>query len=368
MGASGSSWVTQGTAAPGQAAETTVGGGPAALDMAADADAIRRAAHCVSGLFTAMLPHACGAKIICGTAEPASLGAAFAGFAAASVAGCGTHPDRAYERCIGEAVEYLSQLSPEADRLRQGEGVAATDLRNGRDATLPARICLRTCDNQERRIGSGCAAGRTAAEAAASGLWELIERDALVSWWYEGHAPRPLDRRAASCAEQYLQQMRGVAAERRTILLDISAYPDLPAVAACSFGLDGTGFATGFAAHADTLVAARKAIRELMQMEFGLLLVEAKVSAGLALNEDELRQQRRTGVTMDHPALAIRGNARDSAPSGEPREVLERGLAAVPGTVWATDLTRAHFGIPVAKIVAPALREVPGNSPDVGLL
>lgn len=368
MGASGLCSGTQGSADLGQTAETTVGAGPAALDMTDGADAIRRAAHTVDGLFTPVLPYASGARIICGTAEPASLGAAFAGFAAASVAGCGAHPDRAYERCIGEAVEYLSQLSPEADRLRQGDGVAAANLRNGGDAFVPAAICLRTRDNEEQRIGSGCAAGRTAAEAAASGLWELIERDALVSWWYEGHAPRPLDRRAASGADQYLRLLRGGAAGRRTIVIDISAYPDLPAVAACSFGPDGTGFAAGFAAHADTLVAARKAIRELMQMEFGLLLVEAKVSAGLPLNEDELRQRRRAEVFVDHPALSARGDARDSAPSSAPAELLERGLAAVPGPVHAVDLTRAYFGIPVAKIVAPALREVPRNPHDVGLL
>ncbi|GLQ55090.1 YcaO-like family protein [Devosia nitrariae] len=368
MGASGSTWATQGTADTGPTSQTLAGGGPAAPEGTAGADPVRRAAHTVAGLFTPVLPHAPGARIICGTAEPALLGPAFSGFTAASVAGCSARPNRAYERCLGEAVEYLSQLSPDKDRLRQGEGVAATDLRTGGGAMVPAEICLRTRDSQKRRIGSGCAAGRTAAEAASSGLWELVERDALVSWWYEGHAPRPLDRRAASGAEQYLQLLRGGAGGRRTILIDISAHPDLPAVAACSFGPDGKGFVAGFAAHADTLVAARKAIRELMQMEFGLLLVEAKVSAGLPLNEDELRQRRRADVSVDHPALAVRGGARDSVPSSSPEELLERGLAAVPGPVHAVDLTRADFGIPVAKIVAPALREVPRDAHDVGLL
>jgi ribosomal protein S12 methylthiotransferase accessory factor len=336
---------------------------------AGNSAAIRNAASFLGGMFAAIVPTAPDARMVCGTAEPSLLGAAYAEFAEASVAGLGTHPDRAYERCVGEAIEYLSQLSPDGDPLRQGHGVGAIGLRDDTPATLPAELCLRSLENQYDRIGSGCAAGRDWTEAAAAGLWELIERDALVSWWYDGNPARPLSEEVALDAEIYTRRLRGNAHTRSTLLLDISAQPDLPAVAACSFLADGTGFVAGFAAHADVTRAAGKAIRELIQMEFGLLLVGAKSSAGLPLNEDELRQQRRADeVGTDHPAFRPQGVPRDASPAASAHEALRRGLEAAPGVVYAVDVTRSVFGVPVAKIVAPALRGLPGNHSGVGLL
>jgi ribosomal protein S12 methylthiotransferase accessory factor len=348
---------------------------PAGILAAADVGAagnvvaIRNAARFVGGMFTAIVPTAPDARMVCGTAEPPALGPAYAEFAPVSVAGLGANPDRAYERCVGEAIEYLSQLSPEDDPLRQGECVVATDLRDDMPASLPAALTLRSLDNQRDRVGSGCAAGRDWTEATAAGLWELIERDALVSWWYDGNPSRPLAKDVALDAEIYLRRLRGNAHTRSTMLLDISAYPSLPAVAAFSFLANGTGFVAGFAAHADVVRAARKAIRELIQMEFGFLLVGAKSSARLQLNEDELRQQRRaTEVTADHAALQPRGGPRDAASVGGAHEALRRALEAVPGAVQAFDLTRDVFGVPVAKIVATGLREVPRTHSGVGLL
>ena len=345
--------------------------------------AILRAAAAVSGLFSAESPDAPEAKFFCGTAEPKLLGKGYEGFPAVSVAGCDRNPGRAFERCIGEAMEYLSQVdapgdSREAvdDGLRDADGLAslsdeprirAVALGTGAEVALPARLCLRRPGQAEPLVGTGCAAGRTWIEAVSAGLWELIERDAVAAWWHGGAPARPLPDALEREVADYVSGLRAGSDRRQTLFLDITSRPGLPAVAACSFRQRGGGFVAGFAAHLDVMEAARKAAREMLQMELGLRFVEANQALARArLNADEQAQlSRAEEVTPGHRPLRASGAPRafDRPPEGStPDHTLSATLALLRRQAiqtYAADLTRTRFGIPVAKVVAPGLRQVP---------
>lgn len=348
--------------------------------------AILRAGAAVSDMFAVESPDAPVARFFCGTAEPRLLGRNFSMFPAVSVAGCDREAGRAFERCIGEAVEYLSQLDPpgdsrtvQDDNLRDAGGfecptdeprVRAVALGSGAEVALPSRLCVRRPGQVQPLIGTGCAAGQSWTEALNAGLWELIERDAVAAWWHAGKPPRPLPAGAARDAADYLSRLREGAGGRWTVFLDVSAHPGLPAVAACSFAEGGDRFVAGFAAHLDVVEAARKAAREMLQMELGLRFVLAKQALDRTpLNESELAQLGRADrVTPDHRALRTAGPPQEfdrltagATPEDILRATLDR-LRAAQVPAYAVDLTRAHFRIPVAKVVAPGLRQVPDEA------
>ena len=348
--------------------------------------AILRAGAFVSGLFAAESPDAPGARFFCGTADPGLLGRDARSHPPASVAGCDHDPGPAFERCIGEAVEYLSQLSQADDPLiAAGSGIPpaegvprwngepqlrAVSLASGAEAGLPARLCVRQPGTTQPDIGTGCAAGRTWTEAINAALWELIERDAVAAWWHGGQAPRRQPESLEGAPTGYFARLRAGASGRGTRFLDISSRPGLPVVAACSFTERGDRFVAGFAAHLDVSEAARKAVREMLQMELGLRFVMAKQALGHPpLNEHERAQARRAQqVTPGHPALrpSAGPQAFDPLPEGmSPEHVLRatvERLRAVSIQAYAADLTRFQFKIPVAKVVAPGLRHVPDEA------
>lgn len=346
--------------------------------------AILRAGALVADIFSAESPDAPGARFVCGTADPGLLGDGYTAFPPTSVAGCDREPGRAFERCVGEAVEYLSQLDgPDDARAAGGDlplasgfdalsdepRVRAVALDTGGEFALPARLCLRRPGPLPAGIGTGCAAGRTWTEAVVSGLWELIERDAVAAWWHEGAPPHPLAESVVAETQGYLAPLRGGASGRRTQFLDISSRAGLPVVVACSFSPQGDRFAAGFAAHPDVGEAARKAAREMLQMELGLRFVAAKQAAGRpALNADDEAQVRRAvWVTPAHPALRGTGAPREAVQlSGSSADDMLRAtvarLHAMRVRPYAVDLTRSRFRIPVAKVVAPGLRRIPDEA------
>ena len=109
------------------------------------------------------------------------------------VSGVGLSLQQAFQSCIGEAVEYLSQLHNQSDALLEP--------------------------------GIGSAAGPSREAAALHGLLELIERDAVSLWWRGGQFGRsiPPQHPAAVAAEDLMRQLRhGASVPRRTWLLDIT--------------------------------------------------------------------------------------------------------------------------------------------------
>ena len=237
------------------------------------------------------------------------------------VGGMGLSMRAAFESCIGEGVEYLSQfeagdeplIASSAGEMLQaakGEGrrflesllsgtaggadasfdcLVATGLTNDTTMLVPAEICLRRGPGRSRMtppflLSTGCAAGRSKADAVLHGLCELVERDAAGLWWRGGMRGRPLalDDPASGEAAALLAELRRGNASRRTWLLDITTDLGIPAIAAVSCRADGKGFACGLGARPTLAGAARGAIMELCQNELAHAVVAAKRARGRA--------------------------------------------------------------------------------------
>jgi ribosomal protein S12 methylthiotransferase accessory factor YcaO len=317
--------------------------------------------------FYLLCPDAPNAKLICASVHPGALDSTLSGFSSVDVAGCDLDDSVAMARCCGEAAEYLSQLSP-PDDPRRGSGnglpsaragddsslIAATALATGQRVGLSEELCLRRLDEKTApAVGTGCSAGRTLAEAIEGGFWEVIERHAVACWWHGGAQPRRLGDDLEAAARLYLQALRGKAHGRSTSLIDVSTRVGLPTIVAYSLAEDGRGVVMSFAAHGNPLTAMHKALRELVQMEAGLRLVEYKSERGMLLNEAEQRMVRRaTQLTGREPCFADLGPAAEhlSAPMN---------FAALGMPAFAVDLTTPRVGLPVAKVVVPGLEAIP---------
>jgi len=386
-----------------------------ALDYGDDAAAapqqaaLLAAAAKLKRVFELRAPDAPGLVFCGGEADPAIIGWTDTGDALASLSGTGLTRRQAFESCVGEGVEYLSQFDLWHDALEHGtvarrtvmlDGksrsflaalaehvqvrpeqelafVAARRLSDGASVHLPADMCLRRARAVRNfvppfKLGTGCAAGVSFAGAALHGLLELVERDAVSLWWRGGYRGRAiaLEGPAGREAADLIGRLRMGEAGRVSWLLDITTDVGVPCVAALSCRPDGFGFACGHAARASMAAAARAAICEMCQMELGQALVEAKrrERGEGALNEGDLRHvQRATQIDARQCALlhpvGIPSSAR--ALDGEEREpalllrtIVDR-LARMEIETFAFDLSRAQFAIPVVRIVAPGLQLEP---------
>jgi ribosomal protein S12 methylthiotransferase accessory factor len=357
-------------------------------------------------LFLLPVPDAPGLVFFGAEADPATLGKPYDGLAIGSLAGSGLTAQRAFESCVGEGIEYLSQFMSADDPIEAaplaacGEAldvdarrfitealaassiaadrpiawIVASHLSGGAEARFPLDLCYRRrADDQDfvpsLKLSSGCAAGKTVEAATLRGLLELVERDAVALWWRGGRRGRSpaVDSDAAGAAAELLARIRRGNTERKTWLLDITTDVEIPVIAALSTGPDGFGFAFGFGARLNRAEAARAAIFELCQVELGQYVRNAKRSEGGdgALNENDRRQQRLISFdTRDCKLLQPETGAGDVP--GEChgvsvmslQQALER-LQAHGVAAYAIDLTRPEFGIPVVRVLAPALQLEP---------
>jgi ribosomal protein S12 methylthiotransferase accessory factor len=323
-----------------------------------------------------------------------------------SVAGAGPTFAAAFESCVGEAVETLSQIPraqgdivrmPPAEALADStqsarawedlqpyrrdraradaDWVCAADLADGRLLWMPADLCVRRPDEMREAdppwpLSTGCAAAEDRATAALHALLELIERDAAALWWRAGRRAHLLapDSDAQARAGALLAQLRGAATGRRSWLLDITSDLAVPTVAAVSCRADGRGFCCGLAARLTLADAACRAVIELAQMELGLHLAEAarETRGETALDAAQRRHLRRgERLAADEiPAL------HPLAPPRAPCDIAAPGAVAALGAIrarlaahdlfpCAIDLTREAFQIPVVRVICPGLQPDP---------
>lgn len=356
--------------------------------------ALLRAAARLKRVFALHARQAPGLVFLGGEADPATLGPAYRGSAVGSLAGSGVSLRAAFEACIGEGIEYLSQFEAPGDvaadpadlprpEMFPGSSDAAAwpagsrgwvrgrRLGDGEAMLLPAERCLRpigpVSEPPPFMLGTGCAAGASLDAAALHGLFELVERDATALWWRGGRPGRPvaLESAAALEASELLRRLRGDTAERRSWLLDITTDLDIPCIAAISVEPDGRGVACGHAARLSLAAAARAAVREMCHIELAYDVVAAKRAerGDAALNDADHR----------HLARATAIDAADCAllhPHGAPRLAAEpdemsataalaeavRRLGAAGHEAYIVDLTRPLFGIPAARVVVPGLQ------------
>jgi ribosomal protein S12 methylthiotransferase accessory factor len=198
-----------------------------------------------------------------------------------------------------------------------------------------------------RPDSTGCAAGRDTADAARRGLAELLERDAVASWWWPRESrpgvehPDP-GRMAADLA----------AHGRRGWFLDLTGVGGVPVVVAVGVLPDGTGVTLGFGAAPTPGEAVVRAGEELLQvlacLEFGSEL--ALDGAGSAAWRAE--------HVEDHPHMLPHGVRRPGDPVGgaDPLAQWNSRLLAAGCEVGFVDLTHPRLGVPVVRVVSPQLR------------
>ncbi|MES0166654.1 YcaO-like family protein [Mesorhizobium sp. M0027] len=344
------------------------------------------------------LPHpdAPGAAIYVAQAHPHEHGEEFRDFQPVGVAGCDWRSERAFEACIGEAAEYLSQLEYPEDRNPGAEtagrridafdhylaGVTETggqrlwlaghQVGSSEPVALPGELCVRRASGNgvlPYRLGNGVAAGKTLIEAANRAIWELVERDAVARWWHGDQVAHAIsqDTLRDGGLPDLLSRYRSGKATRTCGWVDIRAAVDIPVIAAFSFSPDGSDFACGFAARPNMADAVHAATKEMVQMEIGHHLVRAKqqVHGFEKLNQDDLayiaRSQR---VTPDHPKLkAAPVGSKSSSLEGSDEllflDYTRQALLRADCMAFIVDLTRDRIGIPVARALATGLQQIP---------
>jgi len=330
-----------------------------------------------------------------------------AGSPIVGVSGVGLSLQQAFQSCVGEGVEYLSQLQAGSDALlnpRVEDAVGslgpmalelvtmllqrrtepdralswfrATRASDGSEVLLPADICLRRPPTQRdfappSPLSIGSAAGPSRDAAALHGLLELIERDAAALWWRGGQLGRsiPPQHEAGIAAEHLLRQLRHTVARRRTWLLDITTDVGVPVVAAVSCGADGSGFAFGLAARPTLEAAVRAAIMEMCQIELADSVVATKRSerGDAALNAQDRIHLRRAMINADQCILLQPIAERASHLSVDATEasdifglIVER-LKGLGIETFCLDLTREFLGISVVRVIAPGLQLEPSE-------
>ena len=315
-----------------------------------------------------------------------------------SVSGRGMTLRKAFEGCVGEAVEYVSQLDRFNDRVfaedidaalddldpmsmcemsrwlvrsakRRIDWMHATRLSDGECVRLPADVCLRrppACRSfvAPFLLGTGTAAGATPESATLHAVLELIERDALGLWWRGGRRGMAVDHEAAQF-EMTIAALRRGRGDRTTWLLDLSTELGVTCIAALSCSADGGRFAFGAAARLNVADAARVALLELCQLELALHLVERKAEerGPDALNSSDLQHRLRADAINAKTCKLLQPLPEKRAPFLGPRDLNEivAHASKLGFEFHRVDLTRPMLAIPAARVVAPALQLEPSQ-------
>jgi len=349
--------------------------------------------------------------------DPAAADALHRGSRPVGVSGIGLTMQEAFQGCVGEGIEYLSQLQRAGDELIAADGIAPAEaldrparelvtalmpsraarglslqvssqvssqlswhrairLSDRREVLLPADLCLRRPQAAQEftppfPLSIGSAAGTSWEAAALHGLLELVERDAASLWWRGGRRGGAVSPDVEAGAQELLRELRaGSPAQRRSWLLDITTDTGIPAVAALSCRPDGFGLAFGLSARRTLQAAARSAVLEMCQIELAHAVVEAKrrERGDAALNTKDLSHlQRATGIDANscallHPVPAVAEHITiDSSDAQAARHQMVRRLGELGVEAYGLDLTRADFAVPVARIIAPALQAEPSG-------
>jgi ribosomal protein S12 methylthiotransferase accessory factor len=361
-------------------------------------------------VFQLAAPDAPGLVAFGGEFDPAIADPLHAGSPLVGVSGVGLSLQEAFQGCIGEGIEYLSQLQTGSDvLLSSGPGDPAAELGPrardfldafsahrlrpdaelswhpakrltdlcGAEVLLPADLCLRRPPDRREieppfPLSNGSAAGTSWDAAALHGMLELIERDAASLWWRGGNRGGliPPQHEAQIMAEALLPRLRQNATGRRNWLLDITTDIGVPCVAAISCSANGSGFAFGLAARPTLTAAARSAILEMCQLELALAVVEAKrrESGEAALNQrDRGHLRRATMIDADrcpllqpvperkqHPAF-------DTTDPGAVLQLIGNRLGQFGIETFGLNLTRPQLAVPVARVIAPGLQPEPSE-------
>lgn len=371
------------------------------LDGAAECQrhraALLRAASGFRRIFMLEADDAPGLIALGAEVDPAAIGIKDAPIV--GVSGVGLTFRQAFESCVGEGIEYLSQFATQDDHiiwLRPNDALADAapqlhDLwerlrpfrRNPEDpliawataktivdhhaVRLPAAICFRRPDalrdiDPPWPLSIGCGAGPDIDAATAHGLLELIERDAVSLWWRGGRPAHVVPSNIA--VDALLSRLRAGTTHRRTWLLDITTDIAVPVIVAASCDDTGYGFCCGFAARATLAAAAAAAVREMVQMELAYRIADTKrtLRGEAALNETDRAHIQRFRALEVKSTPALHPVAPPLLPQDLPVKDqadivahLNDRLRTIGLAPCALDMTRPVFSVPATRTLCPGL-------------
>lgn len=305
--------------------------------------------------------------------------------------------DAAFMKALGEALERYAagvyrledcQEAPVADvadavepgafvcRTEPGGSealswVAGRNLSTGEPVSLPAAFVHYPPAEQRFRpaITTGLGLGNGGCGAILAGLYEVIERDAVMLAWYSTYDPMGL-----AVKDEGVETLtrRARAADLSVTLSLVTQDVDVPVVAAAVHREEWPRFALGSAAHLDPDHAARSALTEALQnwMELeGMGPAEADDAAG-AIGRYADRPDGITGFVSPETTVPAASVGAGAPPDGrdELERLLERvedaGLAAYAASTTTRDL-RA-LGFEAVRILVPAAQPLCFGEPYFG--
>lgn len=223
---------------------------------------------------------------------------------------------------------------------------------------LPAAFCYYNVPLEDdhdfcRPDSNGNAAGDSLQGAILAGIFEIVERDAVATWWYN------CARRPGVAIESFpTPYFSGLLADyrrmgRRLSVLDLTSDFEIPVFAAISQTIsdDGKPLA-GFGAHFDAQVALTRACTEVNQ---AIAAAERGSTVRIALGPWTSR-----AFLCPDPATPLRSfttysNQSTGDVNGDVSLCVDRARKAGI-EVLVLDQTRADVGLPVAKVAMPGMR------------
>ena len=320
--------------------------------------------------------------------------------AAEFAAGVDPDWDRAYMKALGEALERYcagvyrrSEFDGGSERTRARPvspsrfvrpddaetpnpehripWVEGIDLGTAETVSLPAEFVQFPPPSRRYRppITTGLGLGNSTVEAALSGLYEVIERDATMLAWYSTF--EPLELAVDDPAVDELRKRARAESLSVTPLL-VTADVDVPVVAV-AVHRDGEWprFAVGSAADLDPIAAVRSALAEALQnwMELRALGPEAAADESGAIGEyaafpDAAREfvdadDRIPASSLGRPSLT----GREELDAVVDR-VADVGLAAYAARLTTRDVEK--LGFEAVRVVVPAAQPLFTGDPYFG--
>ncbi|MGB0853777.1 MAG: YcaO-like family protein [Pikeienuella sp.] len=278
-----------------------------------------------------------------------------------SAGGRGLSAQAALEGCLCEAAERLSLY----DYAPGGPAFVGHDLSSHSAVNFARDKVLKPLQTTATRFpavsSAGCGSGPHFDIAVASGLLELVERDAVALWWHGGRQGGSADDLAHLLAAPFgPSAANGI--NRWRWFLDITTDIGVPVIAAVSAKADGKGVVVAAAAAWDRKTAAHKAALELAQMEFSATLAEVKSrsrrpSTGEMAPHDQIWLSRLTSHDAKAHKIFHPHSGKSEMPDGTltQKELLKR-LGRDGKGVSVIDLTLPSIGIPCARVIAPRLQ------------
>ncbi|WP_049983019.1 YcaO-like family protein [Halorubrum sp. BV1] len=262
-----------------------------------------------------------------------------------------------------DAAEYAR-----GDRLPWATGA---NLATGETASLPAEfVHFPPPENRYRpAITTGLGLGNTGPEAALSGLYEVIERDATMTSWYSTADPLGL---AVDDAEFAELEKRARAESLAVTPLLVTADVDVPVVAV---GVHREGdwprFAAGSGADLDPVAAARSALAEALQnwTELRSMGEEAAAEQGAAIGRHaDFPDETRAFFDPDATVAAASLGEETASGAAELSAVVERVEAVDLDPYVARVTTRdlAALGFEAVRVLVPGAQPLFTGEPFFG--